>query len=102
MYGPRDHEFVPDFRLEISSLADDDPEIETESRLRQTLQRRPTNRGPPSIELIPHSPVRVGPSRLQNLDGFHPAHCGEGIDALTLEIGGIIESPGVGRAARSP
>ena len=100
MYGAGHHKLIAQLLIKITSFADDDAEIETKGRLRQTPNRRKPYASSPSIELIPDPPSNVLSSGSQEFNRLDAAHRGSGIDALPLKIGRIIKAAWIQRAAR--
>src|SRR5512146_144354 len=102
MDGPRHHEVIAQLLIEIPPFSGDDTKIEAESRLRQTSDRCPPDRSPPSIKLVPEDPPKALSSRLQKLDRIRSGYRRCRIDTLPLKICRIIKAAGIQRSGGRP
>src|SRR5262245_2321162 len=92
MYGAGHHKMIAQLLIQIASLSDDDAQIQTQGRLRQTPDGGKSYASPPSIELIPDSPSKVVLSGLQQLNGINAAHRRGRIYALSFKICRIVKT----------
>src|SRR5215813_175223 len=102
MYGAGHHKMIAQLLIQIASLSDDDAQIQTQGRLRQTPDGGKSYTSPPSIELIPESPSEVVLSGLQQLNGIDAAHRRRRSYALSFKIGRIVKPTRIQCPARRP